>query len=72
MKITTQDGTAVYGHNLEMQGCKIFCTPDNATTNNQHILCGKYADMKRTIEVFSEMAAIGWDCKNPEYVMPQR
>ena len=72
MKITKQDGIIVHGHDLEMCNCKIFCTPDNASLTNQHVLCGKYDDMRRTVKVFSEMTAIGWNCKNPEYVMPQR
>lgn len=72
MKITKQDGVIVHGHDLEMCGCKILCILDDASLVNQRALCGEYADMRRTVEVFSEMTAIGWNCKNPEYVMPQR
>lgn len=70
MKITKQDGTVVYGHNIEMQGCKIFCTPDGIPLKTRE-LCGEYADIFRTTEVFSEMTYMGWNFKKPEYVMPQ-
>lgn len=70
MKITKQDGTVVRGHNIEMQGCRIFCTPDGIPLKNR-VLCGEYSDMLRTTEVFSEMTYMGWNIKNPEYTMPQ-
>ena len=70
MKITKQDGTVVRGHNIEMQGCRIFCTPDGIPLKNR-VLCGEYSDMLRTTDVFSEMTYMGWNIKNPEYTMPQ-
>ena len=65
MKITKQDGTVVYGHNIEMQGCKIFCTPDGIPLKTRE-LCGEYADIFRTTEVFSEMTYMGWNFKKTE------
>lgn len=70
MKITKQDGTVVHGHSIEMQGCEIFCIPDETPLKNRE-LCGVYADILRTTEVFSEMTYMGWNFKKPEYVMPQ-
>ncbi|ADL03353.1 hypothetical protein [Lacrimispora saccharolytica] len=69
MKIIKQDGNVVMGHSIEMKGCTIFCTPDDKTDGR--IECGKYQDMLRTTEVFSEMTFAGWNFKNPEYAMPQ-
>lgn len=68
MKIIKQDGSVVMGHSIEMQGCAIYCTDDNS---GKRVECGKYGDMLRTTRVFSEMTYVGWNFKNPEYVMPQ-
>ncbi|MFR3729153.1 hypothetical protein [Lacrimispora sp.] len=69
MKIIKQDGSVVTGYSIEMQGCTIYCTPDNKP--NERVECGKYGDVLRTTEVFSKMTIAGWNFKNPEYVMPQ-
>ena len=69
MKITKQDGTGVYGHEIEMQGCKIFCVTDETSLKDRE-LCGQYVDRFRTTEVFSEMAYAERNLKNFGYVMP--
>ena len=69
MKITKQDGTVAYCHGIEMQGCKIFCVPDEYLSKNRE-LCGQYVDLLRTAEVFAEMAYAGWHFENSEYIMP--
>lgn len=69
MKIIKQDGNVVTGHSIEMQGCTIYCTPDNKP--GKRVKCGTYGDILRTTEVFSEMTIAGWSFENPEYVMPQ-
>lgn len=69
MKITKQNGEIVYGHDIGMQGCKIFCVPDDKL--NGKVLCGEYSDVYKTAKVLAEMAYVGWMSKNPTYVMPQ-
>ncbi len=69
MKIIKQDGDVVMGHSIEMQGCTIYCVPDHSPW--ECVECGKYEDMLRTTEVFSEMTFAGWNFKNPEYAMPE-
>lgn len=69
MKIIKQDGNVIMGHSIEMQGCKIFCTPDDKPS--ERVECGKYEDIFRTTEVFSEVTFVGWNFPNPEYTMPQ-
>lgn len=69
MKIIKQDGNVVKGHSIEMQGCVIYCTPDDQP--GKRVECGRYRDMLLTKEVFSEMTIAGWSFKNPEYAMPQ-
>ena len=54
---------------LKCKGARSYCTSDNKP--GERIECGKYGDMLRTTEVFSEMTIIGWNFKDPEYVMPQ-
>ena len=69
MKITKQNFEIVYGHDIEMQGCKISCVPDNNL--KEKVLCGEYSDVYKTAKVFAEMAYVGWMSKNSVYIMPQ-
>lgn len=55
MKIKAQDGNVYEVHNLEMSHCKIKCE-DAKDRRKKHVL-GEYADLKRTCDVFGEIAA---------------
>ena len=69
MKITTQDGRVIEAHDIEVSGCEIKCTPVNDMRKRE--LCGAYKDRIRATAIFAEMTCIGWNNKNPEYVMPK-
>ena len=69
MKITTQDGRVIAANDIEISGCEIKCTPVNDMRKRE--LCGVYKDRIRATAIFSEMTCIGWNNKNPEYVMPK-
>ena len=71
MRITNQDGEIIYAHDIEMQGRRIFCISDG-TSSRDRVLCGEYADIFRTAEVFSELTYVGWNFPDPKYVMPKK
>lgn len=54
MKIKAQDGKIYEAYNLEMNQCTIKCN-DVKDKRKKHVL-GEYADLKRTCDVFSEIA----------------
>lgn len=55
MKIKAQDGAVYNAHNLEMNRCMIKCD-DSKDKRKKHVL-GVYENLKRTCDVFSEIAA---------------
>ena len=68
MKITAQDGLTVDVKELTLQGCIIFGT---SILPKSKIELGRYANLQRAIEVWSEIACKGWNEKNAVYVMPK-
>ena len=69
MKVTTQSGEMLEVHEISLSGKVIKCTPEK--DKRKRVVCGEYKDRQRATEVFSEMTCIGWNEKNPEYVMPK-
>ena len=67
MFITKQDGNSDEAVNIEIRGCEIRYTPKSDMRKRE--VCGIYENRKRATEVFAEMAHIGWNEKNPKYVM---
>lgn len=68
MKITTQNGMTVNVHELEFKGCVIS---GRSVRPKKWVELGRYADLQRTIEVWSEIACLGQNDKPAPYVMPQ-
>lgn len=70
VKIIKQNGGTVYSHEIELDGCGIFCVPIGSLPEDK-VLCGEYKDTSRATEVFCEMGHIGWNFRDPVYTMPE-
>lgn len=67
MIVLTQSGMSVSGiYELEMNDNTIF----SVEPNGLRLKLGTYGNMRRTCEVFSQMACDGWDGKGRRFVMP--
>lgn len=69
MKVITQNGDVVDTHEIIMSGCEILGIPDSDI--NKRVLLGTYPDKRQTVEVYSDIACIGWaDNHSQTYEMP--
>ena len=69
MKIITQDGKLAHVDELEFKGCVIY---GHSAYPLKKVELGRYRDIKRTIEVWSEIACLAHNEKAASYVMPKK
>lgn len=69
MKIITQNGVLARVDELEFNGCVIY---GHSVYPKAKVELGRYEDLKRTIEVWSEIACLAHNEKEASYVMPKK